>query len=77
MYQDPGHMMEWLENELLDLERKGGKAILLSHVPNNRDCISSVGKRFHALVDRFQTTIRGVYFSHVHREQIQIFRDVI
>lgn len=68
-FKDPGNMIRWLEEELIDLENQNGTAILMSHVPNNVDCVSSVSRRFHAILDRFQATIRGLYFSHVHQEQ--------
>ena len=31
-------MLEWLENELNHLEKIGGMAIMLSHVPNIDEC---------------------------------------
>lgn len=33
-WDDPGHEIEWLEKELHELEKVGGAAIMLSHVPN-------------------------------------------
>lgn len=37
-YQDPGGMLLWLEQELGELERTGGRAIILSHIPNLEEC---------------------------------------
>jgi len=37
-FSDPGNMLEWFENELQELEKVGGKAIVLAHVPNLDEC---------------------------------------
>lgn len=37
-FWDPGHMLEWLDKELAELEKIGGAAIMLSHVPNIDEC---------------------------------------
>ena len=52
-FYDPGHMLEWLENELDQLEKTGGHAIMLSHVPNIDECTRQFSLRWHALVDRY------------------------
>jgi len=31
-------MLSWFENELLELEKVNGTAIILSHVPNLTEC---------------------------------------
>lgn len=38
VYQDPGNMLEWFANELSELEKVNGTAIILSHVPNLDEC---------------------------------------
>jgi hypothetical protein len=37
-FSDPGGMLGWLEDELLALEKMGGQAIILAHVPNLNEC---------------------------------------
>ena len=68
-YQDPGKMLEWLETNLHDLEAVNGTAIIVAHVPNIDECLRQYGRRFHAIVDRYQTVIRWSMFAHVHQEQ--------
>lgn len=70
-------MLQWLEEELLALEKIGGQAIMLSHVPNIDECNRQYGRRYHALMDRFQTVIRFGVYAHIHQEQYQVVRDMI
>ena len=53
MFSDPGNMVQWLQDELSDLEEKGELAIVLSHVPNDDGCMRMLGKRLHAVFDRY------------------------
>ena len=76
-YQDPGKMLEWLETNLHDLEKVNGTAIIIAHVPNINECLRQYGRRFHAIVDRYQTVIRWSAFSHIHQEQYQVVTDMI
>lgn len=49
---DPGHQLEWLEAELLQIETDGGIAILIGHhAPSS--CLHQWGTRFRALMERF------------------------
>ena len=65
-------MLAWLQNELQHLENGGGQAIILAHVPNLDECNRQYGRRFHAILDRYQTVIRFGVYSHVHEEQYQV-----
>lgn len=76
MYEDPGHQMAWFEKELESIEKAGGTAILISHVPVLEECNQQYGRRYHALVDRFQHIIRFGMYAHIHKEQFQVVRDV-
>lgn len=75
-FRDPGNVMQWLENELSGLEKVGGAAIMLSHVPNIDECNRQIGKRWHALMDRYQHVVRWGMSAHTHLEQWQVSRDV-
>jgi sphingomyelin phosphodiesterase len=57
-FQDPGNMLQWLEKELAEVEKDGGNAIILSHVPNLGECTRQYGRRFHAIVERYNHIIR-------------------
>lgn len=51
--KDPGNMIAWLEQELDALEKVGGQAIMIAHVPNGKECNRQFGRRYHALMDRY------------------------
>lgn len=76
VYTDPGNMLEWMEKELSDLEAIGGSAIVMSHVPNLDECLRQYGRRFHAILDRFQTVIRAGIYSHTHSLSYQVVSDL-
>lgn len=49
---DPGKMLEWFENELLQIEKDGGFTHIIAHIPST-SCLHQFGVRYHALVERF------------------------
>jgi len=66
-FQDPGHMLDWLEHELAKLEEINGAAIMLSPLPNSDECNRQFGRRWHALMDRYQNVVRwGMTGSNDH-----------
>jgi sphingomyelin phosphodiesterase len=76
-FQDPGHMLDWLQKQLHDLEKVNGSAIIVTHLPNIDECLRQYGRRYHAIVDRYQTVIRWSMAGHIHREQYQVVTDMI
>lgn len=62
--------------ELQDIEDNNGTAIILAHVPNLDECLFQYGRRFHAIVDRYQHIIRWGMYSHIHQEQYQVVRSI-
>lgn len=77
LYEDPGHQLEWFENELKALERTNGTAILMSHVPILNECYDQYGKRYHAIVERYQHIIRWAMYGHDHIESYQVVRSIM
>jgi hypothetical protein len=61
----------------LELEKEGGAAMILAHVPNLDECMRQYGRRFHAILDRYQDVVRFGIYSHVHQEQYQVIRDMV
>jgi hypothetical protein len=59
-------MLEWLTEELEQIEKNDGTAIILAHVPNIDECNRQFGRRYHSIMDRFQTVIRFGMYSHIH-----------
>ena len=66
--KDPGNQLEWLENILSDLEKVEGKAIIMSHIPNQNECDPGWGERYHALMERYQHIVRMNLYGHTHDE---------
>lgn len=77
IFEDRGHQIQWLEKELEEIERLNGTAIMLAHVPDGPECSRQFGKRYHALMDRFQHIVRWGMYGHYHKEQFTLIRDVI
>jgi len=76
-FQDPGNMLHWFEKQLERLEAEGSQAILVSHVPNKDECLRQYGRRFHALLDKYQHIIRFQITSHTHRQGLNVIRDMV
>lgn len=68
---DPGHQIEWLENELLELEKAEGFAYIIAHIPAV-SCLHQFGIRYKALMERFQHVVRFSSYGHTHDESIYI-----
>jgi len=75
-WEDPGKSLQWLESELSELEKVGGAAIILTHVPNIDECVRNFGMRWHALMDRYQTIIRWSMSGHMHYESWNVVRSM-
>jgi len=71
-FTDPGNMLGWLEKELDELEKVNVTAIIFSHVPNLDECNRQYGRRYHAIMDKYQTVIRFGVYGHIHQEQYQV-----
>ena len=64
-------MFKWLENVLLEAERKKEYVYILNHFPlTGSFSLEECTKRFIALFDRFEYTIRGIFSGHTHKDDI-------
>ena len=62
-------MLSWLENELKKAESNNEFVYILNHFPINGEFTwTECSKRFQALFDRFEYTVRGVFSGHTHRD---------
>ena len=50
---DPGNEIAWLETILSEIEKLGGQAFIIAHIPTSFDCLISWGHRYKALADRY------------------------
>lgn len=73
--QDPGQQIEWLENELASLEKQGGFAYMIGHIPVN-GCLHQFGVRYHALMERYQHVVRFSSFGHSHNENFFVTKAI-
>lgn len=69
---DAGGMLAWLRQELLDAESKGQSAYIIGHIPAD-NCMDQWARRYEAIVDRFNYTIRGQFFGHSHNDFFRMF----
>ena len=64
-------MFNWLENVLREAERKKEYVYILNHFPlTGSFSLEECTKRFIALFDRFEYTIRGIFSGHTHKDDI-------
>ena len=65
-------MFEWLEGELKQAEQNNEYVYILNHFPLNGEfTLTECAKRFHALFDRYEYNIRGIFSGHTHRDDIE------
>lgn len=69
--QDPGGQIEWLENELTAIEKDGGFAYIIAHIPPT-SCLHQFGIRYKVLMERFQHIIRFSSYGHSHNESLHV-----
>lgn len=62
---DPGNHIQWLENELKQIEAEGGFTYIIGHIPS-RSFLHQFGSRYKALMERYQHIIRFSSFGHTH-----------
>jgi len=68
---DPGHELEWLENQLKELEANGEVAFIGAHIPPS-SCVHSFAARFRAIMDRYQHIIPFSFYGHAHSSGLHI-----
>ena len=71
---DPGDHLQWLTQELLASERKGEKVHLISHQPP-LDCYPRWRKEWTKVMNRFQSTVTGIFLGHQHVDYFQIWHN--
>ena len=66
------NMFVWLENELKKAEENKEFVYILNHFPFNGDfTLTECAKRFQALFDRYEYTVRGIFSGHTHMDDIE------
>jgi sphingomyelin phosphodiesterase len=70
---DPFYQFSWLEHTLRKAEKSGEQVFLISHIPpGDTNYMSECGRRFRALIDRFQGIIKGQFYGHTHFDEMKV-----
>ena len=69
-------MFEWLESELRDAEDKNDFVYIINHFPlNGGFTLTECSKRLHALFQRYQFNIRGIFSGHTHMDDLELISE--
>ena len=75
-WSDPGNMLVWLIEQLLQAEAANEKVHILSHVPpGNAECLGAWGREYSRIISRFEDTIVGQFHGHTHYDHFVIHYD--
>ncbi|XP_049275427.1 sphingomyelin phosphodiesterase-like [Rhipicephalus sanguineus] len=73
---DPAQQLEWLVAELHESEAKGEKVHIIGHMPPGTHFALSVwSENYHRILERYESTVRGQFFGHTHRDEIEVAYD--
>lgn len=70
---DPNGQIDFLINELSNIEEANGLAILVSHIVPE-ECTHPWAVRFRAVLDRYQHIVRLNFFGHTHSDKFKLSR---
>ncbi|KAF2363499.1 Calcineurin-like phosphoesterase domain ApaH type [Trinorchestia longiramus] len=74
---DPGNVLRWLVQELLQAEQRGERVQIIAHIaPLYGDCYEQWRHQFSRVVTRFSKTIRGQFYGHSHLMEVLLHYDV-
>ncbi|KAG8161267.1 hypothetical protein KVR01_009531 [Diaporthe batatas] len=73
MEHDPSGMLAWLAAELEAAEAAGERVWLLGHMPLGAgDAFHDQSHYFDSIVQRFASTIAGVFYGHTHKDEFEV-----
>lgn len=70
---DPDGTLSWLIDELYKAEQEGQKAYIVAHIPPGSDTFEGWARNYYAIVNRFEDTIAGQFFGHIHVNTFSVF----
>ena len=69
-------MFEWLETELRKAEKNNEFVYIINHFPlNGGFTLTECSKRLHALFQRYQFNIRGIFSGHTHMDDLELISE--
>ncbi len=73
MLQDPNGQLAWLVKELDAAEKAGENVYIIGHMPmGTPDALTDYANYFDQVVQRYSTTIRGLFFGHTHDDHFEV-----
>lgn len=73
LLQDPNGQLEWLVKELDKAEKASENVYIIGHMPmGSSDALADQANYFDQIVQRYSTTIRGLFFGHTHDDHFEI-----
>ena len=69
---NPKGIMTWLEQELAAAEASLEKVYIFGHVPFGSGTLTPYARHMNVLVERYQNTIAGIFFGHLHYDSWQV-----
>ncbi|XP_063595429.1 sphingomyelin phosphodiesterase-like [Penaeus indicus] len=74
--EDPAEHLQWLIEQLAAAEAEGEAVHLLGHIPpGSGDCDRTWSHVLNAIIARYESAIRGMFFGHTHGDSWQIIYD--
>lgn len=74
---DPNHELEWLISVLQKAEDNHEKVHIIGHIPPGvLDCLTTWSFNYYKIISRYESTIVGQFFGHIHLDSYEMFYDV-
>ncbi|KAF7272237.1 hypothetical protein GWI33_014949 [Rhynchophorus ferrugineus] len=71
--KDPYGQLDWLISVLEQAERYNESVHILAHIPSGfSKTLTSWGREYNKIVNRFANTIKGQFNGHIHVDQFQV-----
>jgi len=73
---NPLGQLDWLESTLRQAEQAGESAFIIGHIPPAANYFNSeASRRYNALIDRFNNTIKGQFYGHSHSDEWKLIHE--
>lgn len=74
---DPNQELEWLINVLQKAEDNHEKVHIIGHIPPGiEDCLKTWSFNYYKIISRYESTVAGQFFGHIHLDSYEMFYDV-
>ncbi|CAF1215109.1 unnamed protein product [Adineta steineri] len=73
---DPLNQLQWMVDWLQYAEDHGEKVHIIGHHPPS-SCLAAFSWNYYKVVNRYENTIAGQFFGHVHSDEFTVFYDEI